>query len=332
MRQNILNLHGFGSLTARGARFLLPLFLTTMTGLALGQAFPDKRITLIVNQPPGGALDASARLLATAVSKRIGVPMTVENRPGSGGAIGLSAVAKAPSDGYTIGFANNSSVTQLPFMMTMQIDPIKDLQPISMILAYDFVLLGSTSFAASNVREAVAVAKSKPGAVPAAIPSPGAAVILRLFSRQTDSTYLHVPYKGGAPAMLALLGGEVSVGVFDVATTLPLVESGKVKVLAVAGPARSKKLPNVPTVAETYPGFDIRGWFAMFAPKGTPRDRVDFLQKEFAIALELPEVKKTMEDLAQQGMSSSPEELEKIIQQESRTFSAIIKENGIRAD
>ena len=332
MRKIKLDYGSFGRLGTRGGKFILPLLMTAMSGLALGQGFPDKRITLIVNQPPGGALDSSARLLATAVSKRTGVPMVVENRPGSGGAIGLSALANASPDGYTIGFANNSSVTQLPFMMAMPIDPIKDLQPVSMILAYDFVILAGANFPASNVREAVAISKSRPGAIPAGIPSPGAAVILRLFAKQTESSYLHVPYKGGAPAMLALLSGEVSIGVFDVATTLPMVESGKVKALAVTGPVRSKKLANVPTVSESYPGVDIRGWFGMFAPKGTPRDRIDFLQKEFAIALELPEVKKTMEGLAQQGTSSSPEELDRVVQQESRVFSTIIKENRITAD
>ncbi len=324
--------HMHEPMRSTGHRLIMGCVLASAALFAHAQGFPEKTITLVVPVSPGGATDNTARLLATIVSKRIGQQVVVENRPGSGGAVGLGAVARAAPDGYTLAFTPSSSVTFLPFMTNLPFDPARDLQPISLLAAYDMVLVANAALPANTTKELVDLATSKPGSIPVGITAGGASVMMALFSKATNTSYLKIPYKGGAPTLLALTGGEVSLGAFDLATVLPMIESGRIKAIGVTSLSRSAKLPNVPTIAETYPGFEMKGWFGLFAPRGTPRDRIEKLEREFAAAMQLPEVRKTVEGLTLKVVGSTAAELEKTVADEYRVFGAVIKENGIRLD
>lgn len=293
-------------------RLACAALLSALACAAAAQPFPDKPIHFVVPYPPGGPLDTVARLLGQKVSERIGQPVIVENKPGAGGNIGADSVAKAAPDGYTILMGavathaiNPSLYARIPY------DPIKDFTPITLIGVTPNVLVVNASVPVKDVKEFIAYAKAHPGKLNYGSGSTGSAGHLagELFNSMAGVQMAHIPYKGAAPAMQDLLGGQIQLMFDNMASALPQVKTGRIRALAVTTPKRASGAPDLPTVAESgLPGFDISTWFGLFAPANIPKDAAAKLHAEFIRALALPEVKERFAALGVEPVGNRPEE------------------------
>ena len=310
---------------------LLALFVT-----AASAQYPAKPIRFVVPYPAGGPLDTVARLLGQKVSESVKQPVVVDNKPGAGGNIGADIVAKSPPDGYTILMGavathaiNPSLYASIPY------DPVRDFAPITQVASTPNVLVVHPSIPAANVREFVAHAKAHPGKLNFGSGSTGSAGHLagELFKTMAGVDMVHVPYKGAAPAMQDLIGGQVQLMFDNYASASTQVRAGKVRALAVTTARRSSLAPDLPTVAESgLAGFDISTWFGVFAPAGTPRDAVEKLHAEFTRALAAPDVRERMLNLGAEPVGNRPEEFAAYIRAEAEKYARVIKSSGARAD
>lgn len=319
---------------------LLAGLLTTL-GLALSplvhaDAWPSKPIKLIVAFPPGGASDAVGRIYAEKLSEAFKQPVIVENKPGAGTAIAAEAAAKAAPDGYTLSLAPTGQLTVLPHLnKKIPYDPFRDFAPVSIVASVPYVLAASAATPANSVKELVAAAKKEPGKLSYSSCGNGTLCHLsgELFKSLTHTDLLHVPYKGSAPAVTALLGGEVNLA-FDTLTVLaPQIKAGKVKGLAITGKARSSLIPNVPSASEAgLAQFDVTSWFGVVVPAATPKDIITRLNQELVRIAKLPEVK---ERLANQGMEpayTTPEAFAKAIRDDSARWGKVVQSSGAQLD
>ena len=319
---------------------LLAGLLTTLglalTPLAHADAWPSKPLKLIVAFPPGGASDAVGRIYAEKLSEALKQPVIVENKPGAGTAIAAEAAAKAAPDGYTLSLAPTGQLTVLPHLnKKIPYDPFRDFAPVSIVASVPYVLAASAATPANSVKDQVAIAKKEPGKLSYSSCGNGTLCHLsgELFKSLTHTDLLHVPYKGSAPAVTALLGGEVNLA-FDTLTVLaPQIKAGKVKGLAITGKARSSLIPNVPSAAEAgLAQFDVTSWFGVVVPAATPKDIVARLNQELVRIAKLPEVK---ERLANQGMEpahTTPEAFAKAIRDDSARWGKVVQSSGAQLD
>lgn len=319
---------------------LLAGLLTTLglalTPLAHADAWPSKPLKLIVAFPPGGASDAVGRIYAEKLSEALKQPVIVENKPGAGTAIAAEAAAKAAPDGYTLSLAPTGQLTVLPHLnKKIPYDPFRDFAPVSIVASVPYVLAASAATPANSVKDLVAIAKKEPGKLSYSSCGNGTLCHLsgELFKSLTHTDLLHVPYKGSAPAVTALLGGEVNLA-FDTLTVLaPQIKAGKVKGLAITGKARSSLIPNVPSAAEAgLAQFDVTSWFGVVVPAATPKDIVARLNQELVRIAKLPEVK---ERLANQGMEpahTTPEAFAKAIRDDSARWGKVVQSSGAQLD
>lgn len=299
-------------------------------------AYPDKPVRMVVTFPPGGSADAVVRMIVPHLNQRLGQQVIVDNRPGAGGNIGLSAVAKAPADGYTLGVgaagalsANSSLYAQMPF------EPLKDFKPVSMLAAIPFVLVGHPSVAAKTQRELVAMAKAQPGKLSIAHGGNGTAMHLSaaLFAQMADVKLTEVPYKGSGPAALDVLSGNVPLAVVDLPSALQHIKAGKLTAFAVTSPERLPQLPDVPTVAEAgLPGYDSTGWFGVVAPVGTPPAIVARLNAEITAALKDEQVKTNMRNLGVEPAPTTAAAFEAYIRSETDKWAQVIRQAQIKLD
>jgi tripartite-type tricarboxylate transporter receptor subunit TctC len=296
--------------------------------------FPRQPIRMVVTFPPGGSADAVVRMLVPRLNEKLGQQVVVDNRPGAGGNIGLSIVAKAPADGYTLGVgaagalaANSSLYAQMPF------DPLKDFRPVSMLAAIPFVIIGHPSLPAKTQRDLVALAKSQPGKLSIAHGGNGTAMHLSaaLFSQMADVKLVEVPYKGSGPAALDVLAGNVPLAVVDLPSALQHIKAGKLTAFAVTSPQRLPQLPEVPTVAEAgLSGYDSTGWFGVVAPAGTPTPIVNRLNAEITAALNDEKIKESMRNLGVEPAPTRPEAFEAYIRSETGKWAQVIRQANIR--
>lgn len=319
---------------------LLAGLLTTLglalTPLAHADAWPSKPLKLIVAFPPGGASDAVGRIYAEKLSEALKQPVIVDNKPGAGTAIAAEAAAKAAPDGYTLSLAPTGQLTVLPHLnKKIPYDPFRDFAPVSIVASVPYVLAASVATPANSVKDLVAIAKKEPGKLSYSSCGNGTLCHLsgELFKSLTHTDLLHVPYKGSAPAVTALLGGEVNLA-FDTLTVLaPQIKAGKVKGLAITGKARSSLIPNVPSAAEAgLAQFDVTSWFGVVVPAATPKDIVARLNQELVRIAKLPEVK---ERLANQGMEpahTTPEAFAKAIRDDSARWGKVVQSSGAQLD
>ena len=326
------------SRAATGLAAVLALAATLATpALAQGSAYPNKPVRVVVTFPPGGSADAVVRMLVPRLNEKLGQQVVVDNRPGAGGNIGLTVVAKAqPGDGYTLGVgaagalaANSSLYAQMPF------DPVKDLKPVSMLAAIPFVIIGHPSVAARTQRELLALAKARPGKLSIAHGGNGTAMHLSaaLFAQMADVKLVEVPYRGSGPAALDVLSGQVPLGVVDLPSALQHIKAGKLTAFAVTSPQRLPMLPDVPTVSEAgLSGYDSTGWFGVVAPAGTPPEVVARLNAEITGALNDEANKTAMRNLGVEPAPSTPEAFEAYIRSESQKWSRVIKTANIKLD
>ncbi len=313
------------------------LVAATSTRVALAQSYPIKPIRLIVPSAPGGGTDIAARLIAQGLTESLGQAVVVDNRGGAGGIAGVTVAAKlSAADGYTLVLGSNGHLSfasavnpKLPY------DPQKDLAPISLVANQPFVLAVSAAVPANSIREFVALAKSKPGAITYGSGGTGSASHLgvELFQFKAGITLLHVPYKGTGPAMSALMSGELQMLMAGLATVLPQAKSGKIRVLAVSGAQRSRMAPEVPTVAEAgVPGYDFNVWYGMMAPGGTPRPIINKLAGEIGRLLKAPAVLERFATAGLEPLSDTPDEFAALLQREIPEWHKIAKAANIRIE
>ncbi|WP_427915583.1 Bug family tripartite tricarboxylate transporter substrate binding protein [Ramlibacter sp. MMS24-I3-19] len=298
--------------------------------------FPKQPIRVVVTFPPGGSADAVVRMLVPRLNDKLGQSVVVDNRPGAGGNIGLSLVAKAPADGYTLGVgaagalsANSSLYEHMPF------DVAKDFRPVSMLAAIPFVIVGNPSVPARTQKDLIALAKSQPGKLSIAHGGNGTAMHLSaaLFSQMADVKLVEVPYKGSGPAALDTLAGNVPLAVVDLPSSLQQIKAGKLVAYAVTSPQRLPQLPDVPTVAEVgLPGYDSTGWFGVVAPAGTPTPIVQKLNAEITAALKDEQIVASMRNLGVEPAPTTPEAFEAYIRSETQKWAKVIRQANIRID
>jgi tripartite-type tricarboxylate transporter receptor subunit TctC len=327
MRMRLIHWISFG---------LVALFwsLTTLSAFAQAADYPSKPIKIVVTFPPGGSADAIIRILSTRLNDKLGQPLVIDNRPGAGGNIGLSVVAKAAPDGYVLGVgaaggltANSSLYPQMPF------DVAKDFQPITMLAAIPFVLVGHPSVPADNMQQLLAYAKSQPGKVSIGHGGNGTAMHLStaLFTQMADLKMIEVPYRGSGPAAMDTLSGQIQLSITDLAAALPHIKAGKLKAFAVTSPKRLNNLPEVPTLAESgLTGYDSTGWFGLVAPTGTPAAIIQRLHTEFTAALNDEAIKTQMRQSGMEPVATSMEGLDAYIKSETQKWAKVIRQANIK--
>jgi len=299
-------------------------------------AFPSRPLAMVVGFAPGGGTDTVARILAKTVGEQLGQQVIVENKAGAGGNIATDFVAKSAPDGYTILLGNVGSLTVAPHLLAnLPYDPLRDFAPITMAVVFANVIVVHPSVQANTLAEFVRLAKEKPGQITYGSSGIGGAGHLagELLRMMAGVDLVHVPYKGGGPAMQGLLGGQIAAYFATPVAAGPHMKAGKARALATTGAARSPFLPEVPTVAESgYPGYEAINWYAYVAPAKTPKEIVERLNREIVKALGAPEVK---ELLAKQGLEPKPstmEELARTIEREHATWGRVVKEAKIQAN
>jgi tripartite-type tricarboxylate transporter receptor subunit TctC len=314
---------------------MLAACLALLPGLALAQPYPAKTVRMIVPFPAGGATDVVARLLAQKLSEVWSQAVVVENRTGAGGNIGAEAAAHSPADGYTLFMTSGSIVTANPHMYkSLPYDPAKDLVAITNVATGPQVIAVGASQPAKDLKEFIAYAKANPGKVNLGSAGIGTQTHLAAenFAYAAGIDLTHVPYKGEGPAMTDLMGGQIQMVTPNLGAAIGLVQQGKIRALAVTSPQRNPQLPDVPTVAETIPGFENAGWFGLMAPTGTPREIIDRIQKDSAKILLSEDFRAK---LAQQGMvpvANTPAEFAAAIRDESARWAKVIKERNLSAN
>jgi tripartite-type tricarboxylate transporter receptor subunit TctC len=264
--------------------------LPAVARMANAQAYPTRPVRIVVPVPPGGALDILARLICQRLTERLGQPFVIENRPGAGTNIGIEAVVRAPADGYTLLLIPQSVTTNATLYENLSFNFIRDIVPIAMISSLPLVMEVTASLPAKTVPEFIAYAKSNPGKISMASGGSGSMSHIggELFKLMTHIDMLHVPYRGGAPALTDLIGGQVQVMFSPLPESIETIKGGQVRALAVTTATRSRALPEVPTVAESVPGFEASTWQGIGAPKGTSDEIVERLNKEINAALADP--------------------------------------------
>ncbi len=303
--------------------------------LAVAQAFPVKPLRMIVSYPPGGGADTVARLLAPKLGESLGQSVVVENRPGATGAIAADLVAKAAPDGYTLmldasGYAVNPSLyPKLPY------DASKAFSAVTLVVLFPNMLVVNPGFAAKSVQDLVAMAKAQPGKIAFASSGNGSAQHLaaELFRQRADIDMLHVPYKGGGPALIDVMGGQVPVFFANMASGLPHVKSGKLRALAVTSAKRVANAPDLPTIAESgVPGYAVYEWNVIVAPAGTPAAVLKRLHAEVAKALKSEDVRQRIVSLGGEIAATAPDETDAWLKAQIASWAKVVKTAGIRID
>ncbi|MBL8380256.1 MAG: tripartite tricarboxylate transporter substrate binding protein [Burkholderiales bacterium] len=298
-------------------------------------AFPDKPITLIVPWAPGGSTDIIARAIAEQMTRSVGQPVLVENRSGASGNIGSNIVAKAKPDGYTLLVGSMSTHAMNPALIpNMPFRGVEDFTPIALVANVVNTMVINAAVPANNVRELIAYAKANPGKLAYASAGGGSTNHLsaELFMKAAGISMLHVPYKGGAPAVLDTVGNQTQV-LFSAGTqTLPHVRSGKLRLLAVTEAKRSALLPDTPTLMETLPGVEMTVWYAVFGPAGMPPDLAARLNAEVNKAMAVPEVRARMESIGVDVVRAGPEHLAAALRSDSERYTRVIRELGVKLE
>jgi tripartite-type tricarboxylate transporter receptor subunit TctC len=317
-------------------RRLLTILLCVAAAQAFAQGYPAKPLKMIIPYPPGGGNDTLGRLFAAKLGDRLGQPVVVENRPGAGTLIGTELAAKSPADGYTILLSSIATHALSPNLYAkVPYDPVKDFAPITLLGIAPTVLVVPADLPAKDLAELVAAAKAKPGGLAYASGGNGTPPHINgeVFKSVAGVDLLHVPYKGGGPALVDLMAGRVQVMLDTAASAMPHVRSGKLRALAITGARRSPEYPDIPTFAEAgLPGYDTNAWYSMHAPAGTPPEIVRRLNAELVASLKDPDVQARFKQLTTEPVGNTPEEFAAFVKAELDKYARVIKSAGIRLD
>ncbi len=320
------------------AALALVVFGAVGSGSAGAQTFPNRPIKLVVPHAPGGNSDAFGRILAQRLSERLGQQVVVENRTGAGGTIGSASVARAAPDGYTLLVADNGThaIAKTLYGVKLQYDVVKDFTPITLAALFPTVLLVHPSVPARTIGEFVALAKSQPGKLTfsSAGTGNGSHLALEMFTHSAGPLQMiHVPYKGGSPAVQALIAGEVQMTAVSVNTSLPHINSGRARALALSGTRRSPALPDLPTLSESgIAKAEVDNWLAVVGPAGMPAEVVARLNSEIAAALNTPETRQRLAGLGLDVLASSPTQYTKVLEADIVTWGEAVKRSGATSD
>jgi tripartite-type tricarboxylate transporter receptor subunit TctC len=307
-----------------------------IAGSAAAQNYPERAIRLIMPFPPGGGTDAVARSIGHRLSERLGQPVVVEARPGAGGNIAYEHVARSAPDGHTLLFATNGIATNVSLYNKLPYDTMKDFAPITLVARSPHVLVANAGVPANNLRELIALGKSKPGTLYFGSSGSGTVPHLagEMFGTQTGAKLVHVPYKGAGAAQTDLVSGSIQLMFASIASSQPFIKQGRLRALGVTGDQRSQAMPDVPTIAEAgVPGYSIEAWFAMLAPAGTPAPIIDRLHREISDIIADPELKKKMLDVGQElVVNKSPAEFSAYLRSEIKKMAEVVKTSGATAN
>lgn len=298
--------------------------------------YPTRPVTLVVGFAPGGGTDTVARILQGKLGENLGQQVVVDNKPGAGGAIATDLVVKAAPDGHTIHLGNIGSLAVAPHTVAnLAYDPRRDLAPITMAVIFANVICVHSSVPAKTLAELVKMARDKPGTVTYGSSGINGAAHLagEMLKIMAKADFVHVPFKGGAPALQGLLGNQTPAAILTPVSALPHIKAGKIRALATTGAKRAELMPDVPTVAEQgYAGYEAINWYAFVAPAKTPRDIIDRLNRELRSAMATPQVRDALHKQGLEAASGTPEDLGKYIQREYQTWGRVVKEAGIKAE
>ena len=323
-------------MTATRRHLLALLVAATACGGALADTWPAKPIRLVVPFPAGGGTDIIARELTQKITEATKWAFIVDNKPGSGGNIGIDNVAKSPADGYSLVLGQTSNLAINPTLYgKLPYDPVKDLTPISMVASAPLALVVSTNSPYKTLAELIAAAKAKPGDINFATSGNGTVAHLatELFQKEAGVKLVHVPYKGAAQGINDVIGGQVQVYVSSIPTLIGHIKNGKMRALAVTSAKRVDDLPQVPTIAESgYKGFEAVTWFGVFGPAKLPKDTTTRLHAEIQKALANPDLQKKLGDQGADVAGSTPEQLAKLVQTDIVRWGKVVKDSGAKVD
>jgi tripartite-type tricarboxylate transporter receptor subunit TctC len=318
-------------------RFLIFLALAAAAPFAAAQAWPARPIRLVVPYAPGGPVDLSARLVAAKLQDALGQPVVPDNRPGAGGNIGVDLVAKSPPDGYTLVMSAIATLAINPSLYpSLPYDPIRDLRHITLLVQVPNVLIVANDLPAKNVKELIALARERPGKLDFGSGSTGSTGHLagEMFKMMTGTFMVHIPYKGSAPAMADMMAGRINLMFDNLASALPSIKAGKVRALATTTRTRSSFLPDLPTLDESgLKGFDMTTWWGVSAPAKTPQPVVDRLSAEILKAMDSPDLKERLRSMGSEAPAiRTPEQFTAFVASELKTYTALVKRSGAKAD
>src|SRR5215813_10185342 len=302
--------------------------------VARSQNYPARPVRIIVGFSAGGTTDIIARLIAQGLSERLSQQFIIENRPGGGGNVGTEAVVRAPADGYTLLLCGTINATNATLYDKLNFDFIRDIAPVAGIFRGTYVIAANPSVPATTVPEFIAYAKGNPGKINMGSPGIGTTghVFGELFKMMAGVDMVHVPYRGGGPALNDLLGGQVQVYFAPTVNSIEYIKAGRLRALAVTAATRLEALPDIPTVAEFVPGYEASGWYGIGAPKNTPADIVEKLNKETNGALVDPKMKARLLDLGGTPMPMTPADFGRLIANDTEKWGKVVKFAGIKAD
>lgn len=318
-------------------QLLAALATTLITSVAIAQPYPNKPIKMVVPYPAGGNADITGRVLAKKMSDILNVPVIIENRGGANGGIGTDAVVKAAPDGYTLLLAASGPIVINPVLYAkVPYDPVKDLQPISQVLSFQYVLVVPTASSIRSIQDIVTQARNQPGKLSYGSTGIGGGGHLagEMFAMLSDTQFNHAPYKGSAPALVDLLGGQLTFTFDTVLTASPLIKDNRLRAFAVSGPQRASSLPDVPTMAQAgYKDFDVTQFIGLFAPAKTNTDIIQKLNDAVVIAIKDPEVVQALQTKGGNDLvGSSPREFSALISKELKMYGALIQKAKIKQE
>ncbi len=308
--------------------------LPVVSRVARAQTYPSRPVRLVVCYPAGGANDIIGRLIGQWLSERLGQQFIIENRAGAAGNIGTEAVVRSPADGYTLLLAGSFNSINATLYDKLNFNFIRDIAPVAGILRSTFIMLVNPRFPANSVPEFIDYAKANPGKINMASAGSGnlSHVAGELFKAMTGVNMLHVPYRGGAPAMTDLIGGQVQVYFSTISESIEYIRAGSLRALAVATATRSQVLPDIPTLGEFVPGYEAIGWQGIGAPKNTPTDIIDKLNKDINACIADPKLKARLADLGTTPLAGSPADFGRFIADETEKWSKVIRTANIKAE
>jgi tripartite-type tricarboxylate transporter receptor subunit TctC len=308
--------------------------LPATSRIGWAQAYPTRRVRLIVGFPPGGGNDIVARLMGQWLSERLGQPVIIENRPGAATNIATETVVRAPPDGYTLLFVPPTSAINATLYEKLNFNFLRDIAPVAGIIRIPNVMAVNPSFPAKTGPEFIAYAKANPGKINFASPGIGTTVHLsgELFKMMTGIDMVHVPYKGSAPSLTDLFGGQVQVTFATMPAAIEYIRAGRLRALAVTTATRSEELPDIPSVGEFVPGYEVSGWYGMSAPMGTPAEVIDKLNKEINAGLADPELRARLAALGGTVLPGSPADFGKLIADETGKWAKVIRAANIKPE
>ncbi len=313
---------------------LLALLASVCAGAAVAQDYPNHPIKVLVPWPPGQATDLAARMVSEKLVPALGQPLVVDNRPGAGGVIGSELASKAAPDGYTLLAGSSGPISISPNVQKVPYDPLKDFATISLLAVNSYVLVVNPSVPAKNVPELIALLRANPGKYSFSSSGSGASSHLAsvLFNSMANVNAVHVPYKGSSPSVSDLVSGQVAYTMETVPGVISFVKSGRLRALGVSSAKRSTAMPELPTIADDLPGYEMSGWIGFMAPAGIPRAISGRLSREVRKILEIPEIRERFLALGQEPSGNTPEEFAEFLRKQNDRYGSIVKQANLKAD